>query len=309
MARQFTTPIVLPADPTTALQASTKGYTDVLSGHATVRTVTGATTAVAGETLRVNATSGAVTVTPPASPVVGTAISVVKTDSTANIVTWNGSTNSDSTCTFISQWAGATLVWDGTVWLVAAVNVSYSGLTTHAATHASGGADPVTPSAIGVVGADVIGSTRYAELASDVTVTNSTTLVNAGALSFTVSTGGVYLLGGHLRYSAPTGNDAKVAFTGPAMTSIQWSMHGLDVAATTTAGSLLSTSVVAIGAANTATLGGTGTSAPFPVARPAGVLKPSAGGTVQLQFAENTAGGGTSAVLYAPSFLTLQRVA
>ena len=51
---------------------------------------------------------------------------MVKTDDSANVVTWDGATNDQSGAQFVSEWAAATFIWDGAVWLVS-VNVSRAG--------------------------------------------------------------------------------------------------------------------------------------------------------------------------------------
>lgn len=124
MARQFLVPVALPGDPTAALQAATKQYVDNHAGTSnTVRTVTANTTAVVGEILMVDATAGPITITPPTSPVIGNQVVVVKTDTSANIVTWNGPVNSDATATFEARWAAAVLVFDGSVFVADATSV------------------------------------------------------------------------------------------------------------------------------------------------------------------------------------------
>lgn len=122
----FTGTVTVP-DPTTSSGAASKNYVDGLA-RGTTRSVSAATTAVVGEVLEVNATSAAVTITPPASPSTGDRVTVVKTDSSANVVTWNATVNGDSGgAQILSQYAGGTFYWDGSGWLVSSVNIAFSG--------------------------------------------------------------------------------------------------------------------------------------------------------------------------------------
>ncbi|WP_130291597.1 hypothetical protein [Pseudonocardia sediminis] len=155
---------------------------------------------------------------------------------------------------------------------------------------------------------DAPGLTRYVELASQADVVASTTPVNAAGMAFSVSAGATYLLDGLIRYNGPTISDVKIGFTGPAMASILWSANGMDASGTamTTAGSLQTVGVTAIGAGNTIALGCSG--GLVTVACPRGLFRPSAAGTLQLVWAQNSSNILASS-LYPPSFLTLQRVA
>lgn len=100
----------------------------------TARSVTASTTAVAGEVLRANATSGAISVAPPASPTTGTQVTVIKTDATANVVTFTGTINGDAGgAQLLSAYAGATFHYDGSAWVVLSVNTAFSGGITSAA--------------------------------------------------------------------------------------------------------------------------------------------------------------------------------
>jgi hypothetical protein len=92
----------------------------------TLRLITGNATANVGELIRVNATNGAVTVTPPANAADGDTVTVIKIDSTANSVFWNGPVNSDANAELVGQWSGATFVMISGIWLVLSVNISYS---------------------------------------------------------------------------------------------------------------------------------------------------------------------------------------
>lgn len=83
--------------------------------------VTGATTATPGQFVRADATSGAFTVTLPASG----RVHVMKIDASANAVTvvGAGSTtiNGQASATITEQWAGATFIFDGSNWLIRSV--------------------------------------------------------------------------------------------------------------------------------------------------------------------------------------------
>jgi hypothetical protein len=92
----------------------------------TPRLVTGNVTAEVGELVRVNATDGPVTLTPDPTAQTGDLITVIKVDSSANSVFWDGPVNSDANAELVGQWAGATFVKIDTIWLVLSVNISYS---------------------------------------------------------------------------------------------------------------------------------------------------------------------------------------
>lgn len=92
----------------------------------TPRLVTGHASATVGELIRVDATTGPLTLTPPSDAEDGDTVTVIKIDSSANVVYWDGATNSDANAELVGQWAGATFVKIGSIWLVLSVNVSYS---------------------------------------------------------------------------------------------------------------------------------------------------------------------------------------
>ncbi len=86
----------------------------------TVKTTT--YTAVVGDFVEANATSAGFTVTLPNNPASGSIVSVKKTDSSANVVTvapQGGATiDGDANATIVTQNAGATFIYDGTLWRV-----------------------------------------------------------------------------------------------------------------------------------------------------------------------------------------------
>lgn len=84
---------------------------------------TGAYTAVRGDLVPVDTTSGAVTVTLPTSPTTGDRVGVYKYDSSANVVTVAGTIDGQTNATIVTQYAGATLEYVGGTagWKVVAV--------------------------------------------------------------------------------------------------------------------------------------------------------------------------------------------
>lgn len=92
---------------------------------------TGAYTAVAGDLVLADASSSAFTVTLPASPATGTTVGIKKTDTSANVVTVVGSggaiIDGDASCTIVSEDAGATFVWTGTVWVIQSTAIPNTG--------------------------------------------------------------------------------------------------------------------------------------------------------------------------------------
>lgn len=125
-------------NPTLRTQFATQ--TDLVTGlgakapRTTVRLVTGAATVNVGELLKVDATAAAVTVAPPGNPQPGDEVTIIKVDASTNPVVFDASVDSDASAEIVGRWSGAVFVFDGTLWLVRAVNVAYS-----AAPTASGG--------------------------------------------------------------------------------------------------------------------------------------------------------------------------
>lgn len=121
-------------NPTLRTQYATQ--TDLVTGlgskapRLTVRLVTGATTVNVGELLEVDATSSAVTVEPPSNPQPGDEVAIVKVDASANSVIFDAAVDSDASAEIVGRWSGATFVYDGSLWLVRAVNVAYSAAPT-----------------------------------------------------------------------------------------------------------------------------------------------------------------------------------
>lgn len=198
MARSFLTPIALPADPVSPLQAATKQYADTKTSKTTVRQVSAATTAIVGELLQVNAAGAPITVSPPASPSVGDSVMIEKTDITGNVVTFNATVNNDTSAVFVSPGAAATLIYLGSAaWALASVNVSSpspgAGLT--AAQVAATYAPLASPTFTGAV------TFTGARVDSPVTLTDGATIaVNAGLGNlFRVA------LGGSRTLAVPTG--------------------------------------------------------------------------------------------------------
>ncbi len=113
----------------------------------TYRQVTASTTAVAEEFVGVNATSGAATVTLPTAPAAGTRVGVKKLDASANVVTVDPpgavTIDGDPTATLVSQWAGATFLYDGAEWLVH--GVAYAAPGPAGADGADGATGPAGP--------------------------------------------------------------------------------------------------------------------------------------------------------------------
>lgn len=123
----FTGAVTLPGDPGAALQAATKQYVDAHSavGSTPVRQVSANTTAVKGELLEVNAASGPISVAPWASPATGDTFTIIKKDVTPNVVTFTATVDGDVGGLLLTgPYAGATLVYDGSQFVLASVNVS-----------------------------------------------------------------------------------------------------------------------------------------------------------------------------------------
>lgn len=140
-------------------------------------------------------------------------------------------------------------------------------------------------------------------VAADVTVNNSTSMVDGTGLSFPLLAGQTYHLDGWIFYTSGVTPDIKFAWTGPAgMTVNAWSMAAVPVAGSGFDG----TAPQVIGDANLQASSGDATLAL--AVRPGGVFVVGAtAGTLQLRFAQNTANA-SNTILKAGSWLHLVRV-
>lgn len=117
-------------NPSFAVDMATQAELDAVAAakaplNRAMRAVSADATAVAGEFLKVDATGAARTVTPPGSPATGAEVVVMKTDASANAVTWSGQVDGDSQgVRLVAQWAAASLVYDGTQWLLRSTNLA-----------------------------------------------------------------------------------------------------------------------------------------------------------------------------------------
>lgn len=125
-------------NPTLATQYATQTDLDTGLGakapRLTIRLVTGPDTVSVGELLKVDATTAPVMIAPPGNPQPGDEVAIIKVDASTNSVIFNASVESDASAEIVGRWSGATFTYDGSLWLVRAVNVAYS-----AAPTASGG--------------------------------------------------------------------------------------------------------------------------------------------------------------------------
>lgn len=91
------------------------------------RTVIADTIGVPGELLKVDASAGEVTVSPPSTPAAGTYLTVMKVDTSVHAAIWSGEVNGDAEgAELLSANAAATFVYDGTGWLVESVNTAFN---------------------------------------------------------------------------------------------------------------------------------------------------------------------------------------
>lgn len=91
---------------------------------------TTAYTASANDFVEADATAGGFTVTLPAAPASGAAVTVKKTDTSLNVITVlaTGKTiDGDANATLISAQAGGTFVYDGTNWKVESITIATTG--------------------------------------------------------------------------------------------------------------------------------------------------------------------------------------
>ncbi len=142
-------------------------------------------------------------------------------------------------------------------------------------------------------------------VANSVLQTNATTtLANVTGLSFVAAANALYKIELLVSYDAPTATDIKIAWTGPAGSSMDRHILANDLGTTTN----IATSVInirrAIGTAQAAGAPN-GTSNAFTVWREDSILTTVTGGTTQLQFAANAAG---TATLQAASYMIVQQI-
>lgn len=139
--------------------------------------------------------------------------------------------------------------------------------------------------------------------AADETVTNSATVQNDDHLVLAVAANTDYWMECQVVYNAPTANDMKLGWTVPAGATFEWSNNGLALGATSSVDSISRT---ALGAASVATIGGSGGDA---ICAMKGLLRiAGTAGNLQMQFAQNTAGVGTTVVVKAGSMIMLTRL-
>lgn len=149
----------------------------------------------------------------------------------------------------------------------------------------------------------------YAHMTGDVTVTNSTTLVEATGLTFDLSASATYVFHGWLLYTAPDGGDLKIQPGAPSGATGYWSLVGAATGFEPNAAqewinygafdaSDLSTSQTLTG----------GGSSNYMIGKMEGYIVTTDAGECQVQVAQATANA-TSTVLRAGSWLRMARVA
>lgn len=141
--------------------------------------------------------------------------------------------------------------------------------------------------------------------ATDVTVTNSTVLVDA--LSVPVLAGVEYVVEATVFYEAPTANDMKVGFNWPSG-SMVWGMVGLVAASTGAFGDLQPYAFGAPTNDQVFTVGGGGAGNQLVVLLRGTLVTSLTGGNLRVRFAQSTAGAGTSAIVKAGSSLRVGRI-
>jgi len=141
---------------------------------------------------------------------------------------------------------------------------------------------------------------RYRSLRSDVPVTNTTTMADAGLLNFLLNDNTQYGIDGTLFYNATSSSNIKFGWTGPPNMACKWNTFG-DVSTGTDDYPIFNTAT-AYGDATTQTIFGFGASA---VARPSAWFSTSdTGGLLQLRFSQATANA-TPAILQSGSWLRI----
>lgn len=147
----------------------------------------------------------------------------------------------------------------------------------------------------------------YGEVATDQSVTNSTTLTNATGAAVAVEANATYELVAYVDYSATTTADLLLGWTWPTGTTMSWTIDGLQSAAASSTTTILR---ARFAQGSTGTAGGIGAGTRV-VCRPIGKVKTgSTAGTLQLQFAQAAADAAGATVIYADaSYIKLTRIA
>ena len=150
----------------------------------------------------------------------------------------------------------------------------------------------------------------YADMAADVTVTNSTTLVEATGLTFDLAANARYVLHGWLLYTALDGADLKIQPGAPSGASGYWSLVGAPVGqepvAATEWFNYGAWDAADLATSQTATGSASGTQ--YMIAKMEGYITTTDAGECQVQVAQATADA-TSTVLRAGSWLRMARTA
>lgn len=150
-----------------------------------------------------------------------------------------------------------------------------------------------------------IGQRQFVRATVDQTITNSTTLVDATGFSFTVVSGGVYVVRGLLGGSGSTTGDLKIGWTAPGSSTFDWTPTMQPNSASATVGSVITDRSTLAQSQQLGTIGA-GTTL---TALINGLLVAGGAGTFKLQIAQGTADAGTASALKAGSYLVVERVA
>lgn len=157
-------------------------------------------------------------------------------------------------------------------------------------------------------GGGASGAGGYSVVASDVTVNNSTTLVDSG-LSLDVVAGATYELYAWLKYTGGSTPDIKFSTSRPASTTGAWAVYGHTIAATTLAVDVaVGTTQVVEDIATSKKLGGDSTGTLIISGLAIGTFTTTTAGTFKIRVAQNTATA-SNTILKAGSFMRLTRMA
>jgi hypothetical protein len=292
-------------------------------------------TALAFDLVLCNATGGAFNVTLPASPAVGAIVAIKKTDSSANAVTIIGTVDGTTNPTFVSQWHGTELVYDGTNWkslrrptlagLVdypATTDARYDALGAAAAAQAA--SQPLDSDLTAIAALTTTSYGRaflaladfaaaraavgllFAKQAADFTKTSDAALTNTD-LAVAMVANGVYIFEAILNVAGATTGDAQHTFTVPSGATGWWAHHAPNLA--TASGSATSMDAGAGLVFGTGrSIGTVGVATKTLCIAKGIVVMSSTPGNLQHQFAQQ-ASDPTASTLFANSFLKAERVA
>lgn len=148
----------------------------------------------------------------------------------------------------------------------------------------------------------------FGRVLADVSVTNSTTLVNAAGLAVAMQANSIYAMDGYIAYTCNGTADVKFAISVPTGTVGSWGLYAVAVGSTGGEGDISAARLDAFGDSSLVTAGGNSVGTGAMSCLPRGLITTAAtAGSLQVRFAQNTANA-TPTKIEAGSWLRLVRI-